>query len=93
MGVGVLVNWYLVSSYCLRSPLSHFSVAERVSWAANCETFRQEDKAYSLLGIFDVNMPLIYSEGKDKAMQRLREEIEEASKGTSFSSVIRACPK
>ncbi|KAI9773494.1 MAG: hypothetical protein M1839_002076 [Geoglossum umbratile] len=63
------------------SPLSDFSVAERMSWAASRETYRQEDKAYSLLGIFDVNMPLIYSEGKDRAMQRLREEIEKASKG------------
>jgi hypothetical protein len=41
-------------------------------------------KAYSLLGIFDVNMPLIYSEGKDKALQRLREEIDKASKGRSL---------
>ncbi|KAM3066459.1 hypothetical protein ACMFMG_012044 [Clarireedia jacksonii] len=63
------------------SPLSDFSVAERMSWAANRETYRQEDKAYSLLGIFDVNIPLIYSEGKDKALQRLREEIDKASKG------------
>ncbi|KAL5327530.1 hypothetical protein ACEPPN_005229 [Leptodophora sp. 'Broadleaf-Isolate-01'] len=63
------------------SLLSDFSVTERMSWAASRETYRQEDKAYSLLGIFDVNMPLIYSEGKDKAMQRLREEIEKASKG------------
>ncbi|TVY34372.1 Vegetative incompatibility protein HET-E-1, partial [Lachnellula subtilissima] len=63
------------------SPLSDFSVAERFSWAASRETFRQEDKAYSLLGTFNVNMPLIYSEGKEKAMQRLREEIEKASKG------------
>jgi hypothetical protein len=70
------------------SSLSDFSVAERMSWAASRETYRQEDKAYSLLGIFDVNMPLIYSEGKDKAMNRLREEIDKASKGTSFSSVI-----
>jgi hypothetical protein len=63
------------------TPLSDFSVAERMSWAASRETFRQEDKAYSLLGIFDVKMPLIYSEGKEKAMQRLQEEIEKASKG------------
>jgi hypothetical protein len=75
------------------SPLSVFSVAERMSWAASRETFRQEDKAYSLLGIFDVNMPLIYSEGKEKAMQRLREEIEKASKGYSFSFVISTCQK
>jgi hypothetical protein len=65
-------------------PLSDFSVAERMSWAASRETYRPEDKAYSLLGIFDVNMPLIYSEGKDKALQRLREEIGKASKGRSF---------
>ncbi|KAH6714009.1 hypothetical protein BKA61DRAFT_656555 [Leptodontidium sp. MPI-SDFR-AT-0119] len=64
-----------------KSSLSNFSVAERMSWAASRETYRPEDKAYSLLGIFDVNMPLIYSEGKDKAMQRLRQEIEKASKG------------
>jgi hypothetical protein len=66
-------------------PLSDFSIAERMSWAASRETYRQEDKAYSLLGIFDVKMPLIYSEGKDKALQRLREEIDKASKGRSFS--------
>ncbi len=67
------------------SPLSDFSVAERMSWAASRKTYRQEDKAYSLLGIFDVNMPLIYSEGKDRALQRLREVIDKASKGRSFS--------
>ncbi|KIM98316.1 hypothetical protein OIDMADRAFT_202132 [Oidiodendron maius Zn] len=66
------------------SPLSDFSVAERMSWAASRETYRPEDKAYSLLGIFDVNMPLIYSEGKERALQRLQEEIDKASKGRSF---------
>jgi hypothetical protein len=70
------------------SPLSDFSVAKRLSWAASRGTFRQEDNAYSLLGIFDVNMPLIYSEGKDKAINRLREEIDKASKGKSCSFVI-----
>jgi hypothetical protein len=67
------------------SSLSDFSVTERMSWAANRETFRQEDKAYSLLGIFDVKMPLIYGEGKDRALGRLGEEINKASKGKSFS--------
>jgi hypothetical protein len=37
--------------------------------------------AYSLLGIFDVYMPLIYGEGKDSALKRLREEIHKALKG------------
>ncbi|KAH7303005.1 hypothetical protein BKA65DRAFT_240068 [Rhexocercosporidium sp. MPI-PUGE-AT-0058] len=63
-------------------PLSDFSVAERLSWAASRKTFRQEDKAYSLLGIFEVNMPLIYGEGEDRALKRLREEIDKASKGS-----------
>jgi hypothetical protein len=44
----------------------------------------KEDIAYSLLGIFDVNMPLIYGEGEVKVLKRLREEIEKALKGRSL---------
>jgi hypothetical protein len=61
--------------------LSNFSTAERLLWAEKRETTRKEDKAYSLLGIFDVHMPLIYGEGRDSALRRLREEINKASKG------------
>lgn len=50
------------------------SVASRMAWAANRETTRLEDTAYSLLGIFDVNMPLLYGEG-EKAFIRLQEQI------------------
>ena len=67
------------------SPLSDFSVTERMLWAEKRETTRKEDKAYSLLGIFDVHMPLIYGEGRERALRRLREEIDKASKGKSFS--------
>ncbi|KAL7754925.1 hypothetical protein ACKLNR_015265 [Fusarium oxysporum f. sp. zingiberi] len=49
-------------------------VAQRMSWAANRETTRVEDAAYCLLGIFNVNMPLLYGEGS-KAFLRLQEEI------------------
>jgi len=55
-------------------PLSEISVAQKMSWAAFRETTRIEDTAYCLLGIFDVNMPLLYGEGK-KAFRRLQEEI------------------
>ena len=65
-------------------PLSDFSVTERMLWAESRDTTRKEDMAYSLLGIFDVHMPLIYGEGKEKALKRLRDEIEKASKGKSF---------
>ncbi|KIJ61140.1 hypothetical protein HYDPIDRAFT_42901 [Hydnomerulius pinastri MD-312] len=50
------------------------SVAERMSWASERETTRPEDEAYSLLGIFDINMPTLYGEGR-RAFLRLQEEI------------------
>ncbi|CAJ2507703.1 Uu.00g088890.m01.CDS01 [Anthostomella pinea] len=53
-------------------------VARRMSWAAKRQTTRVEDQAYSLLGIFDVNMPLLYGEGK-KSFTRLQEEIMKVS--------------
>ena len=68
-------------------PLSNFSVAERMLWTENRETTRKEDKAYSLLGIFGVHFPLIYGEGRENAFKRLREEIDKASKGKSFSPI------
>ena len=49
-------------------------VAQRMSWARRRSSRRVEDIAYSLLGVFDVNMPLLYGEG-DKAFHRLQEEI------------------
>ena len=60
------------------SPLSQFSVSERLSWATGRVTKREEDAAYSLLGIFDVHMPLIYGEGRKKAFIRLQKEIKES---------------
>lgn len=53
---------------------SKCSIAQRMSWAANRKTLRVEDRAYSLIGIFDVSLPMIYGEG-DKAFRRLQEEI------------------
>ncbi|KAI0190857.1 HET-domain-containing protein [Astrocystis sublimbata] len=50
------------------------SIARRMYWASRRETTRIEDLAYSLLGLFDINMPLIYGEGH-KAFRRLQEEI------------------
>ncbi|KAH7272706.1 hypothetical protein NW759_003371 [Fusarium solani] len=50
------------------------SVAERMSWASGRQTTRVEDMAYCLLGIFNINMPLIYGE-RDKAFQRLQHAI------------------
>jgi KaiC/GvpD/RAD55 family RecA-like ATPase len=52
-------------------------------WAARRETKREEDAAYSLLGIFDIHMPLIYGEGRKKALIRLQKEIQETLKDKS----------
>lgn len=54
--------------------LEDYSIAQRMSWASKRTATRIEDIAYSLLGIFDVNMPMLYGEGQ-KAFQRLQEEI------------------
>jgi hypothetical protein len=56
--------------------LSQFSVDERLSWAENRRTKLEEDKAYSLLGIFDVYMPLIYGEGEENAFKRLKTSVQ-----------------
>lgn len=61
-------------AYLLGEDLSLASIAQRMSWAASRETTRTEDIAYCLMGIFDVNMPLLYGEGP-KAFIRLQEEI------------------
>ncbi|ERF69366.1 hypothetical protein EPUS_08638 [Endocarpon pusillum Z07020] len=57
------------------APLAKFDIDERMSWAKMRQTKRGEDKAYSLLGLFDVSMPLIYGEGEEKAFRRLQREI------------------
>ncbi|KAK5651695.1 hypothetical protein OQA88_11761 [Cercophora sp. LCS_1] len=57
-----------------RAHLHDASIAQRMAWAAARETTRREDIAYCLLGIFGVNMPMLYGEG-DKAFIRLQEEI------------------
>lgn len=54
--------------------LSEFSAAQKMSWAARRQTTRIEDAAYCLLGLFDINMPLLYGE-RHKAFARLQGEI------------------
>jgi hypothetical protein len=61
--------------------LSSFSITERRSWAKHRQTTVEEDKAYCLIGIFDISMALIYGEGQDQAFRRLEEEIHKSYKG------------
>ncbi|RFU35640.1 hypothetical protein B7463_g731, partial [Scytalidium lignicola] len=63
--------------------LEMYSVAQRMSWAAKRTTSRTEDLAYCLLGIFGLNMPLIYGE-RETAFIRLQEEIMRLSEDHSL---------
>ena len=49
-------------------------ICERMSWMARRKTTCVEDSAYCLLGLFEINMPLLYGEGR-RAFLRLQEEI------------------
>ncbi|TQV93433.1 HET domain-containing protein [Cordyceps javanica] len=64
--------------------LAERSVAQRMAWAASRTTTRPEDRAYSLLGLFGVNMPMLYGEGGARAFRRLQEEIMKASDDQSL---------
>jgi hypothetical protein len=65
------------------NPLTQFSIEERMLWAAERTAKCREDKAYCLLGIFGLHMPLIYGKGRENAFIRLEEEIGKRSKGES----------
>jgi hypothetical protein len=55
--------------------LSQFSINERLRWSEHRHTTRPEDKAYSLLGVVDVDLAPCYGEGVDGAFRRLHDEI------------------
>ena len=59
------------------------SVATRMSWMAQRQTEKEEDVAYSMLGVFNVNMDLRYGEGRG-AFQRLQEMILKATPDESI---------
>jgi len=62
-------------SALLGERLSSFSVNERMQWAKTRTVTYEEDSAYCLLGIFDISMPVVYGEGRKKALFRLQKEI------------------
>jgi hypothetical protein len=52
-----------------------YTTAERFSWAAHRQVTQEEDEAYSLLGLFQIHMPMRYGEGRARAFARLQEAI------------------
>jgi hypothetical protein len=57
-----------------RANIKDASIGTRFSWAALRETTRVEDLAYCMLGLVDINMPMLYGEGP-RAFYRLQLEI------------------
>ena len=67
----------MVSEITVIGDLSNWkeaSTAQKMLWASKRRTTRVEDKAYRLMGIFGVNMPLLSGEGEG-AFLRLQLEI------------------
>ncbi|KAF7507209.1 hypothetical protein GJ744_010891 [Endocarpon pusillum] len=82
-----------ISVQALRgTALSKFPVSERLSWAETRQTKREEDKAYSLLGIFNIHIPLIYGEGMNSAFKRLKEEIDKNSSSIQDTILLNSLP-
>jgi hypothetical protein len=57
-----------------RRNIGRACIGKKFSWASRRKTTRTEDMAYSLLGLFGINMPLLYGEGS-RAFYRLQLEI------------------
>ncbi|KAG8797595.1 hypothetical protein FRC20_008793 [Serendipita sp. 405] len=51
-----------------------YNIGQRMKWASKRETTRVEDMAYSLMGIFDVSIPVVYGD-REQAFYRLQVEI------------------
>jgi hypothetical protein len=66
-------------------------VAKKMSWAAERETTRSEDMAYCLMGIFGVNMSLLYGEG-ETAFIRLQTEIMKTTSDETIFAWVGAPP-
>jgi hypothetical protein len=68
----VIANVAGVPTPALRGvPLSRFSIETRRTWAARRTTTVPEDTAYCLMGIFDVQIPMLYADGEYHKRQKV----------------------
>jgi hypothetical protein len=74
------MSWWPAPARARLATPKSASVDERLSWTEPRQTKLEEDLAYSLLGIFDVNIPLHYGDGKINAFERLQKEIDKLEK-------------
>ncbi|KAI6028003.1 hypothetical protein BKA83DRAFT_4490519 [Pisolithus microcarpus] len=66
-----------------------FSVATRMSWAKGRMSTKEEDKVYAVMGLFGVNLPILYGEGETKTFLKLQNEI---IRTTDDQSIFAWCP-
>jgi hypothetical protein len=55
--------------------LSHFNTDRKLDLAQNRETTCEDDFAYSLLGVFEVSMHVVYGEGRTNAVRQHTKKI------------------
>lgn len=71
------------SQVLLTNYAGEISVAERKAWGKKRKTSAEEDEAYCLMGLLGVSMPVIYGEKREKALERLDNEIARLSNDSS----------
>ncbi|KAK4552564.1 hypothetical protein LTR86_010208 [Recurvomyces mirabilis] len=76
---------------CGYQSLHSASAAMKLSWASFRRTSRVEDRAYSLLGLLGINMPLLYGEGQ-QAFIRLQKEFIQTYDDESILAWCSTCP-
>jgi tetratricopeptide (TPR) repeat protein len=74
------------------APMAQFTIDDRMSWAKDRKTTREEDTAYCLLGIFGMHIPVMYGEGRESAMARLWEQIRLSMREASRSDPLWIVP-
>ena len=90
--ISKVTHIYFVNIRDFHSRSPHLMVSTKMRWASKRKTTRIEDIAYSLLGIFDIMMPIAYGEG-ERAFQRLLDAIAQRSGDPSFFAWAGPCSR
>jgi hypothetical protein len=68
-----------------RHAIENATIATKFSWASGRTTTREEDMAYCLLGLVQVNMPMLYGEGSGAFYRLQLEIIKQTNEHTIFA--------
>ncbi|KAF8845519.1 HET-domain-containing protein [Paxillus ammoniavirescens] len=65
-----------------------FSIARKMSWASQRTTTKKEDRAYSLMGVFEITMPIIYGGGENMFVKFQREIMKRSVDQSIFAWAV-----